>query len=187
MKKKRTTKPQKKRSHVETKKKSHPFRKLFILVILLLGVIVLGLHILSSYFFGVSIATLANDALAVSGITSPTVEEIQALPVEQVSANVEEFIRVFNEANPPEPAELEDGMHGLVVVEDGKVILEATIESKDGKILSIDYTGLPAGITDEDILEMDEKTFRLVFGGEIPESLPGALKTYSKSRSGFSE
>lgn len=176
-----------KRKKHETKFKKRKLRvgRFLFFSALIVLVLLVALNFITNAIVGVSVVTLAQDALAVTGVTTPTVEEIKELPVEEVSENINEFIEVFNEAGEaPEEIELEEGLTGVRVVDDnGDVIEEITLTVVGEEVTNIDYSGIDSSIAEEEIVEIPEDIFRIIFSGELPESLPNLLKAYSESGS----
>lgn len=161
------------------------WHRVLVLSIVFAIILIIILNYILAYVLGVSLVTFTNDILIISGVNTPTINEIKDLPVETINSNVDSFIKTFNEvAKPPELVRLDEGSQGLRIFNKDEVVLEATMLVENGSIVDIDYSGIHLESGGR-VIELQEKMFRMIFSGEVPESFDNALKLYSKSRSRF--
>ena len=155
-------------------------------IIVLVTIFLFGLfalNIIVSQLIGVSLITLSKDAITIA--TAPSLEEIKELPVEEVNKNVQVVVDAFNEGGAAEEVGLEEGLTGLRVLDGEEIVEELTITADaEGNIINISYEGLPSEIKEDEVLEISEQMFRIIFGGATPESLPELLEKYSEGMGG---
>jgi len=154
------------------------WKKLLIALFILLGILVILLNVLSSSLLDTSILTLGKDAVAV--INSPTLEEIKEIPVEDINENVQDFIENVGEIEQGVPIKLEDGTIGIRLTDDDVVVSEVLVNIKDGAITSMDYSGFPPNLEEDQIMEIPEQVFRVIVSGNTPESLPKLIEKFKE-------
>lgn len=154
------------------------WKKFLVITILLLGVTFVFLNFLSSSLVDTSIITLGKDAVAV--LNTPTLEEVKEIPVEEVNENVQDFIETVGEMEESEPIELEDGALGIRLTDDDAVVSEVLVVIENGDITSMDYSGLPPGMEEDQVMEIPEQMFRVVVSGNTPESLPKLIEKFKE-------
>ena len=154
------------------------WKKLLIALFVLLGILFILLNILSSSLLDTSILTLGKDAVSV--INSPTLEEIKEMPVEDINENVQDFIENVGEIEQGAPIKLEDGTIGIRLTDDDVVVSEVLVNIKDGAINSMDYSGFPPNLEEDQIMEIPEQVFRVIVSGNTPESLPKLIEKFKE-------